>query len=179
MLVNLPEKYDRDVIFEVCTLALLKTRKVCNATLFVLAYVEGCFSARAHARWPLAVVRNDIKMTYWYPITCDTTEKDNNICNAFGPRARLPDRRAPVICTSFPSLVGISWEWFVDCVLWGFIVSALDLAGLCWMIYTRCWTPKDSMWTWQDRHLKRLWKIGQRESKTRLTFHGKILPHIC
>jgi len=177
--VNLPEKYDHDVIFEVCTLALQKTRKVCNTTLFVLACGEEFLKARVHARWPLAVGSNDIKMTYWYPITSDTTKKDNNICNSFGPRARLPHCHAPVICSGFPSLIGVTWDWFMDCVLWGFIVSALDLAGLCWMIYSRCWTPKDSMWTWQDRHLKRLWKTGQRESKTWLTFHGKILPNIC
>jgi hypothetical protein len=128
-------------------------------------------------RWPLAA--SALKMTYLYPITSDTAEKDNNICNALGPRVPLPDRRAPVICTGSPSLVGTSWDWFVDCVIWGFSVSALDVAGPFWMIYSRCWTPKDTMWTWQDRRLKQLWNIGQRKSKTRLTFHGKMLPHIC
>lgn len=44
-----------------------------------------------------------LKMTYLYPITSDTTEKDNKICNVWGPRAPLPDCRAPVICTGFPS----------------------------------------------------------------------------
>jgi len=105
-------------------LALLKTQKLCYATLYVLTCGERCFKARAHERWPLAVGSKAIKMTCCYPVSSDTTEKDNNICNALGPRAALPDRRAPVICTGFPCLVGISWRWFVDCGLTGFSVCA-------------------------------------------------------
>jgi hypothetical protein len=147
---------------------------------YVYLHVVRGVSKRERAqngRWPLAA--SAFKMTYLYPVTSDTTEKGNKICNVLGPLAPLPDRRAPVVCTGFPSLIGTSWDWFVDCVLWGFSVSALDVVGPCCMIYSRCWTRKDSMWTWQDKHLKRLWKIGQRKSKTRLTFHGKILLHIC
>jgi hypothetical protein len=165
------------VIYVVCTLALLKTRKFCYAALCVRACGEGCFTVRVHSRWPLAT--SAINMPSWYTITSYTTEQHKNVCNILGPRVPLPDRWAPVICTGFPSLIGTSWNWFMESILWGYSVFGLDVIGPCWMIYSRCWIHKDSMWTWQDRPLKRQWKIGQRKSKTSLTFHGKILPHIC
>jgi len=166
--------------FEACTLALLKTRNFLKCYVLCTRMCWGDVSKRERTQdgcWPLAA--NAIKMTYWFPITSDTTVKDNNIRNVLGPRA--PPSEPPGtgnlyrLSLSRRHIVRL----FVDCVLWGFSVSALDVTGPCWMIYSRCWTPKDLMWTWQDKHLKQLWKIGQRKSKTRLTFHGKILSHIC